>query len=339
MSSMRNAAPRRNHKERGQLLNRSKLGLLEKHKDYVLRARDYHAKQTKLNRLRVKAAERNKDEFYFGMVRGRTEGGVHVQDRGNQSLPPDVVKVLKSQDANYIRTQKAANFRRIEALKSHLTLLTELLPSTEDLTAQEVKTLQDAGLLAPSTSKGKGKKLARSGHVVFAETDEEAYQIPSAPLEERMEEEDIFPDYLQPAASSAADLESLGWLTPVPGKKSKRNLAASSSSAIPATVPIAPTATASERLAHRSTLLTELSARLLRDTQLRYTLSELELQKVLMGKGGRQKLREAEEVKDDEKEDGAGKGDGDGDGEEEGKKEEEKMWRPRVFKWKFVRRK
>jgi U3 small nucleolar RNA-associated protein 11 len=70
--TLKNSLHRRAHKERSQLAHRSKLGILEKHKDYVLRARDYHAKQDRLNRLRQKAAERNKDEFYFSMVRERT---------------------------------------------------------------------------------------------------------------------------------------------------------------------------------------------------------------------------------------------------------------------------
>lgn len=73
MSSLRNSLHRRNHKERSQLAHRARLGILEKHKDYVLRARDYHSKQDRLTRLRQKAAERNKDEFYFAMNRQRTE--------------------------------------------------------------------------------------------------------------------------------------------------------------------------------------------------------------------------------------------------------------------------
>ena len=73
MSSLRNSLHRRNHKERSQLAHRARLGILEKHKDYVLRARDYHSKQDRLNRLKQKAADRNKDEFYFAMHRQRTE--------------------------------------------------------------------------------------------------------------------------------------------------------------------------------------------------------------------------------------------------------------------------
>ena len=71
-SSLRNSIHRRNHKERSQLAHRAKLGLLEKHADYVKRARDYHSKQDRLTRLKQKAAERNKDEFYFSMSKEKT---------------------------------------------------------------------------------------------------------------------------------------------------------------------------------------------------------------------------------------------------------------------------
>jgi U3 small nucleolar RNA-associated protein 11 len=72
MSSLRNSLHRRNHKERSQLAHRAKFGILEKHKDYVLRARDYHSKQERIRTLQRKAENRNKDEFYFGMVNQKT---------------------------------------------------------------------------------------------------------------------------------------------------------------------------------------------------------------------------------------------------------------------------
>lgn len=98
---------RRNHKERAQPLNRKRLGHLEKHKDYVHRARDYNSKQARLRTLREKAAFRNKDEFYWGMVKGRTKDGVALGDRGNVALSADTVKLLKTQDVRYIRLQLA----------------------------------------------------------------------------------------------------------------------------------------------------------------------------------------------------------------------------------------
>lgn len=42
--------------------------------------------------LKLKAAMKNPDEFYFAMHRKKTEGGVHVLD-GAESLPHDVVQV------------------------------------------------------------------------------------------------------------------------------------------------------------------------------------------------------------------------------------------------------
>jgi U3 small nucleolar RNA-associated protein 11 len=73
MSSLRNAVQRRNHKERGQPHYRQKYGLLEKHKDYALRSKDYHSKQERLKALREKAYFRNPDEFYFKMINSKTK--------------------------------------------------------------------------------------------------------------------------------------------------------------------------------------------------------------------------------------------------------------------------
>lgn len=89
------------------MLSRGRLGLLEKHKDYVHRARDYKSKQDRIRKLREKAAFKNKDEFYWGMVKGQTKGGVAIGDRGNEALSADTVKLLKTQDARYVRLQIA----------------------------------------------------------------------------------------------------------------------------------------------------------------------------------------------------------------------------------------
>lgn len=68
-------AHRRTYKERGQIESRSKFGFLEKKKDYVKRARNYHSKQDRLKALSEKASFRNPDEFYFGMVNQKTSKG------------------------------------------------------------------------------------------------------------------------------------------------------------------------------------------------------------------------------------------------------------------------
>ncbi|KAL9586198.1 MAG: hypothetical protein Q9212_001069 [Teloschistes hypoglaucus] len=105
MSSMRNAVQRRNHKERAQPAQREKWGILEKHKDYSLRAKNYNEKKKRLKILRGKAAERNPDEFSYGMLTSKTDRyGRKIQDRGNSTLSHDAIKLLKTQDAGYLKT-------------------------------------------------------------------------------------------------------------------------------------------------------------------------------------------------------------------------------------------
>ena len=70
-AAFKKALRTREHRERAQPAARAKLGLLEKHKDYVLRARDFHRKQDALKALRIRAANRNPDEFHFGMIKSR----------------------------------------------------------------------------------------------------------------------------------------------------------------------------------------------------------------------------------------------------------------------------
>ncbi|CAN0035895.1 unnamed protein product [Ectocarpus sp. 12 AP-2014] len=122
MSSLRNAVKRVEHKERAQPASRRKLGLLEKHKDYVLRARNYGKKRDRMQALKLKAAMKNPDEFYFAMHRKKTEGGVHMLD-GAETLPHDVVQMLKTQDLGYVSTHRSADERKAAKLRESLHML------------------------------------------------------------------------------------------------------------------------------------------------------------------------------------------------------------------------
>lgn len=115
MSSMRNAVTRRPHKERSQIQSRAKWGLLEKHKDYSLRAKDYNTKKQKLNILSQKSKERHPDEFAFGMLKAESSAqGKHGRGGNVGRLSVDAVRLLKTQDAGYLRTAAARNRREIE---------------------------------------------------------------------------------------------------------------------------------------------------------------------------------------------------------------------------------
>lgn len=150
MSSLRNAIQRRNHKERAQPLERSKWGLLEKHKDYSLRAKDHNEKRKRLKILREKAADRNPDEFHFGMMSARMKDGKKIGDRGNKTLSSDTVKLLKTQDAGYLRTVLQKTRKERERLE------------------MEIQIDEEEGLRALKSEEGKKGK-----HTVFVDSRDE----------------------------------------------------------------------------------------------------------------------------------------------------------------------
>ncbi len=121
MSSLRDAIPRRGYKERAQpRSSRKKFGLLEKHKDYVERAKAYHNKEDTLRRLREKAANRNPDEFNFKMIRAKTVNGVHRTETEANKYTQEELLLMKTQDIGYV-LQKVQNERKkIEKLTTSL---------------------------------------------------------------------------------------------------------------------------------------------------------------------------------------------------------------------------
>ncbi len=95
-ASLRNAVKRITHKERSHPANRKKFGLLEKHKDYVERAKDFHKKKNYIKILKKKAAQRNPDEFYFKMNVSEVSDGVHKELK-DHTLDHATVQLLKTQ--------------------------------------------------------------------------------------------------------------------------------------------------------------------------------------------------------------------------------------------------
>ena len=95
-----------------------------------------------------------------------------------------------------------------------------------------------------------------------------------------------------------------------------------------------------QHLDNRKHLLKELSARLDRDRKLRYVQREFEMQRLMMGKGARRKIRGVEKVEgeendsEDEDEIDARKG-----RRRRSRVVDEEAYRPRVYKWRLERRK
>ncbi|KAL1511049.1 hypothetical protein AB1Y20_005873 [Prymnesium parvum] len=119
MSSLKNLVKTRTYRERAQPAARKNLGLLEKKKDYKLRANDFHRKQEALKVLQEKAAFKNPDEFYYKMVHTKMQDGVHT---GRKEAPPsaDDLKAFKKEDASYLNTKRQAEARKIEKLRATL---------------------------------------------------------------------------------------------------------------------------------------------------------------------------------------------------------------------------
>jgi U3 small nucleolar RNA-associated protein 11 len=146
----------REHRERAQPANRTRLGLLEKKKDYVLRARDFQSKKKRLHSMKVKAAYKNPDEFYFGMIKSRIDKatGKVRKEAEHEKLPGDVVKLMKSQDLKHIQEMIRVNEAKLETFKQEHSI-----------------TIGKMTVLAVDDSKTKTK--SKGNHSKFIEDDEE----------------------------------------------------------------------------------------------------------------------------------------------------------------------
>ncbi len=134
------------YRERVQPADRKRFGTMERHKDYVLRARDFHKKERQIKKLRLAASMRNPDEFDREMAHSRVKDGEHVsaprrEDRGGK--------------------RAAAKRENIEDLR-HLTM-------ARTHQAKVVQRLKSDSALAVGSSKG-----VRGKRVVFLGDDEEA---------------------------------------------------------------------------------------------------------------------------------------------------------------------
>ncbi|KAJ3673887.1 hypothetical protein LUZ60_005879 [Juncus effusus] len=129
MSSLRNAIPRRAHKERSQPESRKRFGLLEKHKDYVLRAKNYHRKEETIKKLKEKAANRNPDEFYFKMINSKNVNGIHRPKNEANKFTQEELLLMKTQDIGYVLQKVQSEKKKVERLNSSLHALDNQRPN------------------------------------------------------------------------------------------------------------------------------------------------------------------------------------------------------------------
>ncbi|KAF7538985.1 hypothetical protein G7054_g2562 [Neopestalotiopsis clavispora] len=196
MSSLRNAVNRRVHRERAQPLERQRFGLLEKAKDRKLREQDHNRKKKTLKALRAKAAERNEDEFFFGMMsrkgpqgvlsKGRRWNGTVDGDRGNRALSVDEVRLLKTQDVGYVRTVRNTAAKEVRALEERVVgmggSLEAKVVDTADMDMDDEDDFFDDEMDGPARKKPK--------KIVFAEGVEDREERISGALDEGEDDDD-----------------------------------------------------------------------------------------------------------------------------------------------------
>ncbi|BAM83200.1 similar to U3 snoRNP component Utp11p [Cyanidioschyzon merolae strain 10D] len=177
-SAFRKASPRRTHRERAQPRGRAKLGLLEKHRDYVERARAYHSKQQRLKALQQRAEFRNPDEFYFKMLR--------LPSRDGRISVPHPSK-FRGADATEDRRMRRLDAQTLHAKLAHEQAEYDRLAAEFPLAAAEVR-------VSASTRNAAG---ARASHTRF-------HPMTCVPLTEHGDRGRAFGTGRDPSAGDAA---------------------------------------------------------------------------------------------------------------------------------------
>jgi len=159
-SNLRHVVHKRVHLERPQPKARKRFGYLEKHKDYVKRAKDFHKKADTIKKLERKAYFKNEDEFAFGMVNHFTnKEGKAMQKKSH--LSKDEVHLAESQDARYIGMREQIDKKAVQKRAERLHFLDADRPNKHTLFVDEDEDAAKSSASSSTDSK-KGAKQRKN---------------------------------------------------------------------------------------------------------------------------------------------------------------------------------
>ncbi|GAA5863326.1 hypothetical protein JCM3774_005254, partial [Rhodotorula dairenensis] len=223
--------------------------------------------------------------------------GVHVQSRGNEPLPTDLVKALKTQDATYIRMQATMEQGRVQKLKEQLAALVDnALPAvtTSGKPRDDEEEEEDDWNMdlyddddGPVAS-GSGTKR---NHVVFTDSIEAVRQADVSSLLQKRSTPTALPASHHGVSDDVGD--DGGDSAAAKKRAARRQHKGKGKAAVAdstAELDLVAAQVAAEAAAHRAKLEQHLSAREDRLAQLLRASRELELQRHLMGKGKKESV-------------------------------------------------
>ncbi|XP_055677974.1 probable U3 small nucleolar RNA-associated protein 11 [Lutzomyia longipalpis] len=109
------------HKERHQPESRKQLGILEKKKDYKVRAQHYKETRETIKLLKKKALNKNTDEFYHHMINQKPKRDfVDIGERKPKEKVTDESLLLKTQDLKYLTSRRTIETAQVNKLSSQL---------------------------------------------------------------------------------------------------------------------------------------------------------------------------------------------------------------------------
>ena len=112
-------------KERQQPAARAHLGILEKKKDFLKRARIYHKHQRQLDSLKREAELRNPNEFYFSMITDMKEKPQEFRTKPKEGFTKEQRLLLETRDMNYVMSKIVSQQRKLEKLRIRLPVETK----------------------------------------------------------------------------------------------------------------------------------------------------------------------------------------------------------------------